>query len=133
MSAAPQPLPYFGRSWQLTVNTQTGKTYTISNATAESLRVEFSVDTYALMVYWTANISIYNMSKEDGSSIQGIQNLNDFWKFNQPLKAGDNVTLCAGYQNNGIAAFSPDANIIFQGRVLQPVWTRENVVDLKLT
>ena len=55
------PMPYFGRSWEVNILTQSGTKLTLSNATSESLRVTFSIDTYLLMAYWSATITIYTM------------------------------------------------------------------------
>ena len=126
------PMPYFGRSWEVNILTQSGTNLTLSNATSESLRVTFSIDTYLLMAYWSATITIYNMDPSTGNQISGIGPAS-FWKFNQPLRAGDQVTISGGYQMSASGAFSPGTNVLYSGRVLQSIWTRDNVVDWKLT
>lgn len=73
------------------------------------------------------------MSFDTGNQIQGIQGLNPGWQFNQTLQVGDDVTVSAGYTNSSQGTFNPNAQVIYQGKVLQQWWTRDNVVDWKLT
>jgi hypothetical protein len=133
MSAAANSIPYFKRAWQVLVHTSDGGDFIVSNKEAEGLRVTFAVDTYVLLAYWTASVSVFNLKTATAQKVKGAGSLNDFWKFNQPLVSGDSVSLSAGYQVGGSGEFDPSASVIYTGRVLQPVWTRENVVDYRLT
>jgi hypothetical protein len=139
MPTAPPPLGAFGRSWQIQIATQDGGTFTISSRVADGetpLRVTFDIDTYALLAYWTAEITIYNLGNTTAKAIlgdSGMPNTATLWKFNQPIIAGDTVSVSAGYQFAQAGPFNPASNNLFVGRVFQPIWTRENVVDWKLT
>lgn len=128
-AAIPTPLQYFGRQWQLSVKNDSGDILTISNAKSESLRVTFTVDTYSLLAYWTANVKIYNMAPSTGNQIQGVGGVANLWQFNQPLSAGNQITISAGYTNSSGGTFDAQNNVIYAGRVLQSYWSRENVVD----
>jgi hypothetical protein len=55
------------------------------------------------------------------------------WQYWQEVARGDQVTVCAGYQMGASGPWTPLSNIIFSGHVLQPLWSRENIVDWKLT
>lgn len=139
MSTTPTPspktiIPFFDRQWRVSVDTAAGLHLEVSSSEfADALRVEFAVDTYLLMVYWMCELSIYNMSQAAGQSITGIRDLNAFWAWNQTLIQGDAVAISAGYKyTNSSTPFDPDRNVVYQGRVLQAIWTRDNVVDWKL-
>ncbi|HXR75140.1 MAG TPA: hypothetical protein VN737_04135 [Bryobacteraceae bacterium] len=137
MSTTPQPLPFFGRAWQVAVNTADGKTYSVQSTVADGedpLRVTFKIENYALLAYWQAEVAIYNMEASIRNQVRGIQNLNDFWAFNQPLVAGDSLSLSAGYRAaNSTQPFDVGANLLYAGKILQSAWTRENVTDYRLT
>lgn len=128
--------PYFNRAWSIAVDTADGNHYVVRSLVGkgeEPLHVRFKIDTYALLAYWTAEVEIYNMSSQTASQLQSNPNLGGFWKFNQPLVAGDSVAISGGYQSStsGVS-FDSNANKLYEGQVLQSVWTRENVVDFKL-
>jgi hypothetical protein len=133
-------IPFFGRAWQLSVDTQDSNHYVARSLVAQDespLRIAFTVDTYMLLAYWRAEITLYNLAPQgqplksgqgqqpNGSNQSGGQSL----AFNQRIIAGDAVALSAGYENGLAGAFSADACLLFAGRVFQPVWTRVNVVD----
>src|ERR1017187_637839 len=114
-------IPYFGRAWQITINTQDGNRYVLSSAipnpnqttNQQPFKVVFSVDTYMQLVYWRADITIYNPSDS-----------------NIVVRSGDAVTLSAGYESgDGYGQFSPNNCLLFSGIIFQPIWTRLNVVD----
>jgi hypothetical protein len=143
-------IPWFGRAFRITVVRQDGSTFSISSDQSQSLRVQFNMDLVMMMAYWSAEVSIFNVAADENAvkaynlnqssvsllnrQVSGISNLQDFWKFNQPLVAGDNIIISAGYESTGTSTtFNPQANILYQGRILQPIWTRDQVVDYKLT
>ncbi len=132
MSSAAQSLPFFGRAWQISVDTADGAHLVLSSSdSGEALRVTFAVETYALLAYWTGTVEVFNMAAETVHRItQGAPDLANAWRFNQPLVAGCTVSVSAGYQAR--QGFNANANLIYQGKLLQPIWTRENVVDFKL-
>ena len=104
---------YFGRAWRITVTPQaTQEKLEISNSNWDpnALRCTFMIEQPALSAYWYADIAIYNSAPA----------------MSQVIQAGDLVTVEAGYQ-------TPAAGLIFQGRVFQPLWERENNTDYKLT
>jgi hypothetical protein len=134
----PSPaIPFYLRQWAVSVDTQAGDHYVVRSlvgAKEEPLRVTFAIDMYALLAYWTATISILNMSPATAGLISsGNPDLGSFWRFNQPLNAGDTVTVSAGYQTGASGAFSAESSVLYTGKILQAVWTRENVVDYRLT
>ncbi|HXS98709.1 MAG TPA: hypothetical protein VN736_29130 [Candidatus Limnocylindrales bacterium] len=65
----PQALPFFGRAWQVSVDTSDG-TFAVSSADdADPLRVCFTVEKYMLLAYWKADISIYNMNQSTAQTV----------------------------------------------------------------
>lgn len=132
-----QPLQYFGRAWQVAVNTVTGKSYSVQSTVADGedpLRVTFKIENYAMLAYWQAEVAIYNMEASIRNQVRGIENLYDFWAFNEPLIAGDSLSISAGYKPfDSAQPFDAGANLLYAGKILQPVWTRENVTDYRLT
>ena len=127
-------LPYFGRAWKVTVTTPSG-TYTLSSSDfKQALRVTFEVEMVMMMAYWQAQVTTFNVSNETQEQIaSGAPSLAQLWQSRQPLVSGDTVTISAGYQSDASGNFEPGANVIYQGKVLQPIWVRENVVDFKMT
>ncbi len=132
--ASQAPLPFFGRAWNIAVDTADGQHLVVASSRAdESLRATFAIDMYMLLAYWQAEVSIFNMSSQTAGTIwKGSPKLGDLWQFQKPLVAGDTVTVSAGYESSEAGGFNPDANVLYQGKVLQPVWLRENVVDYRL-
>jgi hypothetical protein len=146
MGSSAQALPYFGRAWDIVVDTSTRDRLVLSSSQMTApLRATFSaemrVDRHP--AYWTAHVTIYNLSTDTaqkiwqsnpmvgpnlGSSVQ----VNPLQQ-NNNLVLGDRVTISAGYQTDATGKFDPGTKVIYQGRVLQPVWLREGVVDYKLT
>lgn len=134
MASTAQSLPYFGRAWQISVDTADGTHLVLSSDQfSEALRVTFAIDMFLLLDYWQAQVTIYNLSSETAGQIaQGAPNLGQLWQSRQPLVAGDTVTVSAGYQSSSSGSFDAGTNVIYSGKLLQPVWLRENVVDFKL-
>ena len=125
--------PFFGRAWHLAIDTQDGSHLVLTSSQPQALRVTFSVEMAILLAVFQAQVSIYNVSSQSTSLMSsGSPNLYDLWKFNKPLVMGNSVSLSAGYQTFG-QPFDYQANEIYRGKVLQPIQTRENVVDYKLT
>lgn len=134
MSAAVQPLQYFGRAWRVELDTADGSQYVISSDQfSESLRVVFSTEVVALQVYGRATVTIYNLDNSIASAVgAGAPNIGSLWKFQQPVTSGNRVKLSAGYKQSASGAFDPGPSLIYDGMVFQPIWTRQNVVDYKL-
>src|SRR5579872_834100 len=133
-----QAVPFFGRAWSIGIDTADGSHYVVRSSVGKGedpLRVRFSVNTFMLLAYWTADVTIYNMRSDVAQSIisQGSIDLQNFWKYNQNVQLGDSLTLSAGYSGDSGTTFDADANLLFSGQVIQPVWTRERVVDFCLT
>ncbi len=119
MSAA-TPLPLWGQAWELTViyETKGGEpqqvTLTQDTWEPEALRMTFEVlQAMNSSPFWYADIAIYNMTD------QAAQNtlLHATW-----------VTLKAGFQTG-----PNQSQIIWDGPVFQTLFTREDVVDTKVT
>jgi hypothetical protein len=145
MASAAQSLPYFGRAWHIAVDTADGTHLVLSSDQfSEALRVTFSVDMVMLMAYWQAEVRIYNLSNETATRIWqgssknygpkpgGLLQSRDVLLDKQPLVLGDVVTISAGYKADTSGDFDPVTSLLYYGKVLQPVWLRENVVDYKL-
>jgi hypothetical protein len=145
MASAAQTLPYFGRAWDISVDTQDGTHLVLSSDQfSEALRVTFTVDMVMLMAYWQAQVTIYNLSNETatqiwkgsnrnyGQGLGGLLQSRDVLLNKQPLVLGDVVTISAGYKADTSGNFDPVTGLLYYGKVLQPVWLRENVVDYKL-
>ncbi len=128
------PLPYFGRAWNVSIQTQTAGKFAIDNSAGETLRVVFDINKFLLMAYWEMTVTIYNLSSPTQSTLYkdnpGIANL---WRFNQPVILGDEVSVSAGYQLSDSGAFGQTSNLLYNGHVLQYIATQENVVDKRLT
>jgi hypothetical protein len=116
MSTLPSSIPLWGQAWELTVYTANGgkAVITASAWEPEALRMTFEVlQTTIPSPYWFADIGVYNATE------QTMQNalFNATW-----------VTLKAGFQT-AAQLYS----IIWDGPVLQTIYTRENVVDQKVS
>jgi hypothetical protein len=116
-SSAPVPgtvstIPLFGRAWTLVVYNQNGDQYALSTDAwdPEALRVSFEViqSTYN-SPYWYADISVWNLNDQTAQNIL----LNATW-----------ITLSAGYQTG-----PSKSSVIWDGPVIQRLFTRDNVVD----
>lgn len=139
----PVPTPYFGRVWNIRLATQGGGTFGITNlvdnTVFESLRVTFTIEalmnfSYLLPAYFQATVTIYNLSVGVATQVlKSSPSLANPWNFQEPLNTGDILTISAGYQYSSSGTFNSQADRLFQGRILQSIWTRENVTDYKLT
>ncbi|HJX54077.1 MAG TPA: hypothetical protein VJ801_15020 [Polyangia bacterium] len=89
----------------------------------EPLHVIFNVNMMVNVFCWQAAVTIYNLSQETVLMIAP-----DALSGRTPMEMGAALTLSAGYDSG----FDAEANLIFSGQVLQPVWTRESVVDYTL-
>jgi hypothetical protein len=133
-----QTLPYFGRAWHIAVDTADGAHLVLSSDQfSEALRVTFSVDMHMRLSYWMAQVTIYNLSNETATQIwkrtPGFGSaLGTMLQPGDEMRLGDAVAISAGYQSDGSGKFNPSKSVIYEGKILQPVWLRENVVDSKL-
>lgn len=122
MSAQSSSTPLWGQAWELTVIAQAAngvqESYTISykDWQPEALRVTFEVlQAMNTSPFWYADISVYNLT----DTAQQTLFLNATW-----------VTLKAGFQDPS----SPNyMGTIWSGPVFQTIYTREDVVDQKIT
>ena len=128
MAAAPYSFPYFGRAWKLDVTTSDGTDITLSSSDfKEALRVTFRTNMALMLAFPTATITVYNPSSQTQKQVmQGTPNAAATANWTKPLVLGNTVKLSAGYQD-------PGPTLIWEGKVLQSIWMRENVVDYKLT
>lgn len=113
MSSAASLLKQFGRAWKITIANADGTVITFQSNTfvPEPLHIKFESYQTIQQAFWFCDISIYNLNSPTEQEI---------------LLQGMTVTLDAGYQ-------SQPYGTIFQGTLFQPLWTRENGVDYKLT
>lgn len=110
----------FGRQWLVTVKTQRGlvaELINLSDSTQESepLRVTFEIwqpSNYG--AFWYGDVSVYNLDEATQAKMFSL------------VGEGTEVIVNAGYIGGPYGE-------IFRGRVLQPMWERENVVDFKTT
>jgi len=114
----------FGRKYELTLSDPSPdgasvEIFTISDSgdEPEALRIAFDIFTPCFSAYWWATIDIYNL---DVTFVDRL--LADASQIRQGLT----VTLKAGYANGNF-------DIVWQGPIFQPLWSRENVVDFKLS
>jgi hypothetical protein len=120
-------IPFFGRSWSLTITPNqglsAGTSIVISSSSfePEALRVTFNVQQMAFSAFWQAEIIVWNANGpiSDGPS-EGI-NL-----YQAVIQEGDIVTLAAGYQFDGAP------NIIWTGPIFYTIQDRQDVVDQRL-
>jgi hypothetical protein len=113
--------PLWGQAWNLVITSATSngsRQTTIEYKTwgSEALKITFDVlQAFNTSPLWYADITIYNLNDE---SIQDL------------LKNATWATLSAGFMSD----FNNGANpVIWDGPVFQVLFTRENVVDQKLT
>jgi len=134
-------IAYFGRAYQLSIDTQDGQHLVVRSlvsAGEQPLRVSFDIHTYMMpTAYWDANFTIWNLNRA-GSSLGGAlpvgQGGANSLGYNQRITAGDVVAFSAGYDAGANSQpFSAERCFLWAGSVFQPVWTRVNVVDFKLT
>ena len=131
-SPTPQPIPYWLRAWRFTLAPKSGPSVAISSDQFdEPLRCTFNIEARAMLAYWTAELTIYNLNDTTKQQLQatGVPP----WKFSQTVALGDILSISAGYKNSSSGPFNLDNNRIYRGAVFQPIWTRENVVDSKMT
>ena len=122
MSDSVSNIPLWGQAWKLVVTYATNggaaETLTLGSESwvPDSLRVTFEVvQSMNSSPIWYADISIYNMDAETAQNIS----YNATW-----------ATLYAGFQSK----LSPNyMGRIWDGPVFQVIYTRENVVDQKIT
>jgi len=134
-----RPQANFLRGWKIDLYPQGADQITISSdQSADPLRVVFSVETYALMEYWQAQVDIYNASTGNQSTLQAnsgasgntlVQNAS---QLPAGVQIGTPIAIAAGYKSPTSGTFDPNPNLIYQGNVFQPMLTRENVVDTRL-
>jgi len=108
------PIANFGRKYKVTVQLRTGQTLTVVNSDwePEALRCEFDVFAPGYQnAFWEAEVSLWNLDQEVNGAL---------------LSRGDLVTVEAGYYNGQYGQ-------IFQGKVFQPMWSRENNTDFVTT
>ena len=125
MSSIPKIVPgstSFGRKYQLQIFLDQGLqteilTVTDSDFEPEALRIVFDVYTPCFATYWWADINIYNLNMTTTKSLISAASA---------IKQGMIVVLKAGYKNGNF-------DVIWQGPVFQALWSRENVVDFKLS
>ena len=111
----PSSIPLYGRAWKFSVTLADSSVVVLSQSQfdPESLRLTFDVlETTLPSPWWFADITLYNLNK---ASLQNLL-FNARW-----------ATLEAGYQSG-----PSKASIIWDGPVLQVLYTRENVVDLAM-
>ena len=120
MSASTQStIPLWGQAWKLDVTYAIeggSKVVTVGSSEwePESLRVTFEVlQARNTDPFWYADISIYNMTTQDAQNTY----YNATW-----------ATLSAGFQVG-----PSKSTVIWDGPVFQSTFTRENVVDTKIT
>ncbi len=105
-------IPYLQRSFRVLINLQNGNQINVANTT-NLLECTFSCENSLRSAYYFANISLYNLAPETSQQI---------------VSYGDEVELYGGYEaDNG------EQNLLFKGKVFQPMFERVNVVDTKLT
>lgn len=136
MSTTTSPLrtPFLGRAWKLVIRTQAGPTVVLSNEQDGGLEVTFDIVTRLGTAYWQTQVNIFNANLvlQNQLMATGVSG-NQLQQFDQPYTLGDSITISAGYKYGVAGAFNPDANVVFVGSIFQPMWTRVNVKDRKLT
>jgi hypothetical protein len=129
-------IPFFGREWGVTVKLVDGRIVRIGSQPDQGdtpLRVTFTVETFMLLSYWFARVTIYNPSAKFVSG----PDVTSFLHGREQLLSGNIVSLQAGYKAGLNAGDTPiqreAANLLYTGNLYQSLWERENVVDFKLT
>jgi hypothetical protein len=119
-------LPWFGRAYQVTIETHSGQTVQFkSNGTADDLTITFEIDTYVLATYWTATVRLFNLNQGSSNAITAY----DPFLANGTINTGDKISISAGYEY----AFDPGRNLIFEGTVYQPIIERPDAVTTVVT
>jgi hypothetical protein len=133
------PRQNFQRQWYISLQPQGADDIVISSDQSDQpLQVTFDVRTFALMEYWEADVSIFNLSSLTTGTLLNNSGLtaDNFttrvYEIPAGVQIGTPISISAGYKNAPGGPFSPQANLIYQGNVFQPMWTRENVVDARL-
>jgi len=146
-------VPYFQRAWQikLTPQTQSNGIILSSDQFAVPLRATFEIAAHSLAAgpsgganYWTCEMTLYNIAETLQAQLQtsgvpqsslaaGLQNQLTLLQQSEAIQMGDLLQISAGYKSGSGGPFTPEANQIWSGHVFQPIWTRENVVDYKIT
>ena len=116
---ATSSIPLWGQAWELSIqiaNSPVPIVVSYKTWTPEALRITFDVMQAAIKgPIWYADISIYNLGNNDAQTI---------------LSGAVHATLSAGFMTD----FQNGANpIIWDGPVFQTLFTREGVVDQKIT
>jgi hypothetical protein len=103
----------FGRKWYLEVIDKNNNIIlecgNSSFTEPESIQIKFEVSQAFYSAFWDATVEIFNLN---------------FATNNVVLKEGQWVVLYAGYQNGQYGK-------IFKGKMFQPMWDRDNVVDYR--
>jgi hypothetical protein len=129
------PNKFFGRKFQLTVTLPADSSgnqqvlYIPQNSLdPEAFRIKFTVYTVFYQKAWFADIDIYNLDKfTTNQLISGSgQTTSTATSPTSTIKQGMVATLYAGYQNGAYGA-------IWTGPVFQARFTKEQVVDFKIT
>ena len=128
----------FGRAWALSITTENLGQYIIrslvDNKSEVPLRITFDIETMMQLAYWRGDITIYNLSPPGAQNIGGslTPSAGTPLPGNLNVVMGNDVTLSAGYEET-YGKFDSTKNLIYAGKVFQPVWTRVAVVDFTLT
>ncbi len=116
---ATSTLPLWGQAWELVVTSATTAGFAQTTLTykawePEALRITFDVlQAMNSSPFWYADIAVYNLTAQEAQNIL----LNATW-----------VTLRAGFQ-----AGPNQLAVIWDGPVFQTIYTREDVVDQRVT
>lgn len=94
------------RKWRVLVSDDNGIALDVSD-----LRCAFIIEKRAIQAVNYADITIFNLNAETENVI---------------IQSGARVVVEAGYENG-------QYGVVFDGEVFQPVWGRENVIDMSLT
>ena len=113
----PHPI-LFGRQWEVQVRLPS-EWITLSTSDVkdgfEPLRVTFDIwEASNYGAFWYGDVSVYNLDENTQA------------KMFAAAGEGDEVVVNAGYANGPYGE-------IFRGRIFQPMWDRDNVVDFKTT
>jgi hypothetical protein len=126
--SSPPPIPFFGRTWSLTITPSQGPAagtpIVISSSSwePEALRVTFDINQLAYSAFWQAEIVIWNANGPITYGPSEGVNL-----YQAVIQEGDTVTLAAGYQYDGAPT------IIWTGPIFYTIQSREAVIDQTLT
>lgn len=137
MASTSASIPYFQRAWYIAVYNQQGNPPLVlsSNDMEQPLRAIFTVNKMVNTIFWDAEVVLYNVNSSTINTFKpqatiGSNEIN----WNSPaFNLGTGITVSAGYKNSSFGPFNPRLNQIYGGIIFQPLWTREDVVDTKLT